>query len=132
MKSLNRVTLLGCLGKDPVTKEIGSTKKSYFSIATTEHGKDGKEYTDWHTIIAWGAVCDVVDKYLKKGSWVLIEGPLRQRSYEKDGAKTYVTEVELRSLHMLGGSGAGSGKTVTSEDNASGTEIQNISEDLPF
>lgn len=105
MKSLNRVTLLGNLGRDAETKFTQSgVAKTTFSIATTRRVKDGdqwKDETDWHNVIAWrneGAA-----PYLTKGKQVYVEGRLQTRSYEKDGERRYVTEVVAEELILLGG-----------------------------
>ena len=104
----NKVQLLGHLGKDPDSRTTENGKKLVrFSVATSEmytnaKGEKVKE-TQWHNLIAWGKVADIAEKYLKKGSEVLIEGKLVSHSYEdKEGNKKYVTEVQVNELLMLG------------------------------
>lgn len=103
----NSVQLIGRLGNNPEVRtfESGKTMAS-FSIATNEVYYDNKgerqENTQWHNIVVWGKKTQVVEKYLKKGSEIAMEGKLVNRSYEtKEGAKRYVTEVSLNELYMI-------------------------------
>jgi single-strand DNA-binding protein len=108
MGSLNRVQLIGNLGKDPEVRAIPSgAKVANFSIATTESytGKDGQksDKTEWHNIVIWRGLAEVAEKYLRKGSQVYIEGKLTTRSWDdKDGQKKYTTEIIADNLVMLG------------------------------
>ena len=99
------------LGNAPEIKNTESGKKlAKFSVATSEtyrnaQGDKVKE-TQWHNLIAWGKVADVIEKYLKKGSEVAIEGKLVTRNYtDKEGVKKYVTEIQVDELLMLGKAG---------------------------
>jgi single-strand DNA-binding protein len=108
MKSLrNSVHLVGRLGKDPEIKSITNGKKASFTLATTDTYKDTKgekiDDTQWHNIIVWGKLASVVEKFLKKGQEIMIEGRLVHREYEKDGSKRYMTEIHVNDLLMLGG-----------------------------
>ena len=109
MKSLrNSVQLIGNIGKDPEVKSFEKSKKASFSIATNESYKNQKgekvEETQWHNVVVWGKLADVVEKYLKKGNEVAIEGKLVHRSYETaTGEKRYITEINVNDLLMLGG-----------------------------
>lgn len=107
MSGLNKVTLIGRLGKDPETRhlESGATVTT-FSLATSETWKDKntgekKENTEWHNVVLWRKVAEVAKKYLKKGDMVYIEGKLRTRSWEKDNITRYTTEVVGDNLLML-------------------------------
>jgi single-strand DNA-binding protein len=107
MAGVNKVILVGNVGKDPEVKSIGSKKVAKFVLATSESYKDQSgervEQTEWHNIEFWGTTVDVVEKYVKKGSQVYVEGKIRTRSYEdKDGVKRYVTEIMGNSLTLLG------------------------------
>lgn len=109
MKSLrNSVQLIGNIGKDPEVKTYDQRKKASFSIATNEtyknqNGEKVKE-TQWHNVVVWGKLADIVEKYLKKGNEVAIEGKLVHRTYETaSGEKRYITEVNVNDLVMLGG-----------------------------
>ena len=107
MRGLNKVTLIGNLGKEPEIQQLeGNVSVAKFSLATTESFKDkaGKTHTntDWHTVVLWRSLADVAHKYLQKGSLVYVEGKLKTRSYEdKDGITRYVTEVVAEQLIML-------------------------------
>lgn len=109
MKSLrNSVQLIGRLGKDPEVKVFDKSKKATFSIATTDSYKNQKgekvDDTQWHNVVIWGTLADVVEKYLKKGMEVCVEGKLMHRNFETDkGEKRYVTEINVNDLLMLGG-----------------------------
>ena len=107
MKNMrNSVQLIGRLGKDPDVKTFGDKKKASFSIATTDSYKNQKgekvEDTQWHNVVIWGSLVDVVEKYLKKGQEVCVEGKLMHRSYEADGEKKFITEINVNDLLMLG------------------------------
>jgi single-strand DNA-binding protein len=104
----NRVQLLGNLGKDPQVMEVKSGKMARISLATTEFRKTGKnEYeteTQWHNVVLWGKQAELAEKFLKKGSRVLIEGKIQNRSYQdKSGQKKYATDIVALDLVLLGG-----------------------------
>ncbi|WP_272150767.1 single-stranded DNA-binding protein [Tenacibaculum aiptasiae] len=105
----NRVQLIGNLGNDPEIINLDNGKKiAKFSLATNETYKnsEGEKVTDteWHYIVAWNKIAEIIEQYLQKGSEVMIEGKLTSRSFEdKEGVKRYVTEVICNELLMLGG-----------------------------
>ena len=105
----NKVQLIGNLGNDPEVKTFEKGKKlAKFSIATNESYKNasGERITDtqWHNLIVWGKTADIVEKYLKKGNEVAVEGKLINRNYtDKQGIKRYVTEIQVSEVLMLGG-----------------------------
>lgn len=105
----NKVQLIGNLGMEPEIKTLESGKKlAKMSIATNESYKNSKgeliKETQWHNLIAWGKTAEIIEKYLKKGNEVAIEGKLVHRDYtDKEGQKRYVTEIEVNELLMLGG-----------------------------
>lgn len=108
MRSLNKVTLIGNLGKDPEFQQLedGNVAVAKFSLATTETFKDRngqtQSSTDWHTVVLWRSLAELAHKYLQKGSLVYIEGKLKTRSYDdREGNKRYVTEVVAEQLIML-------------------------------
>ena len=107
MNSLNRVTLIENLGKDPDYQELeGNVPVAKMDLATTESfkAKDGKKIisTDWHLLVAWRGLATFAKEYLKKGSLVYVEGKLKTRNYEdKAGQKKYVTEVIVEQILML-------------------------------
>lgn len=108
MKSLkNSVQLIGRLGNDPEVRTFESGKQmASFSLATNEtyHNSQGKKITDtqWHNVIVWGKKVEIVQNYLSKGSEVAVEGKLVNRSYEKDGMRKYITEINMNELLMMG------------------------------
>jgi len=104
----NKVQLIGNLGKAPEIKNIDSGKKlAKFSVATNEvytnnKGEKVKE-TQWHNLVAWGKLADIAEKYLDKGSEVVIEGKIITKDYlDKDGNKKYTTEIQVNEMLMMG------------------------------
>lgn len=103
----NKVQLIGNLGGKPEIRNIDSGKKlANFSIATNESYRNAKgervTETQWHRIVAWGKVAEIAEKYLDKGSEVVVEGKLVTRNYnDKDGIKRYITEVQISELLLL-------------------------------
>lgn len=125
--SVNKVILLGRVGKDPETRNLdnGNTV-SNFTIATSESYKDKssgerKETTTWHNIVMWGKTAEIAQKYVHKGDQVYIEGKIQTRTWEKEGTTRYITEVVGNNLTLLG-SKSDNGATVS----------DNGSDDLPF
>jgi len=109
--SVNKVILVGNLGKDPEVRytQTGSAVAN-FSIATSEqwNDRDGKkqERTEWHNIVVWGKQAEHCGQYLSKGRQVYIEGSIRTRSYDdKSGNKRYITEIIAQRIQFLGGGG---------------------------
>ncbi len=106
-RGVNKVILIGNLGKDPEVFSFDTgVKKVTFSLATTEiyRNKEGQdvEQTEWHNIVVWRSLADIAEKFLRKGSQVYIEGRIRYRTYEKDGQKKYITDIEADNINMLG------------------------------
>jgi len=107
MSGINKVILVGHLGKDPEVRYLeGGVSVASFPLATTEtFNKDGRkvEQTEWHNIVLWRSLADVAAKFLQKGKLVYIEGKLRTRSFEdKEGIKKYTTEIVAENFTMLG------------------------------
>jgi single-strand DNA-binding protein len=114
MKSVNKVIIVGHLGKDPEVKYTPQgTPVAKFSIATNERfkGKDGnwQDRTEWHNIVAWQRLAEIAGEYLKKGSQVYIEGRLRTDSWDdkETGQKKYRTDIVANDMVLLGGRGQG-------------------------
>lgn len=112
MASLNRVTLIGNLGKDPeIRYTAGGTAVASFSVATTEKfKKDGEwqEQTEWHNVTLWARLAEIAGEYLSKGKTVYIEGRLQTRKWQdKDGKDRYTTEIVGEKMQMLSGKGEG-------------------------
>lgn len=142
-KSLNKVQLIGNLGKDPELSYTPSgVAVAKFSVATGERWKDQEgnmqERTDWHNIVAWRKLAEICGQYLKKGSKVYIEGKLQTRSWDdkNTGVKRYATEVIADDLIMLDSKGGGGGGGMASGGDfpAAPDEIPSAAEkdDLPF
>jgi len=108
MAGVNKVILIGNLGKDPEIKYISENNPvATFSLATSENYKDKngewQTVTEWHNIVAWRFLAERAEKFLKKGKQVYIEGKIRSRSYDdKDGVKRYITEIVAETLTLLG------------------------------
>ena len=104
----NKVQLIGNLGNAPEVRTLdGGKKMARFSVATNESYRNAKgekiTETQWHNLVAWGKVAEIVEKYLIKGKEVMIEGKLVNRTYtDKDGNKKYSTEVQVNEILMLG------------------------------
>src|SRR3990172_9995549 len=105
MPAINRVQLIGHLGKDPESKFTPTGKKvCHFSVGVTQRWKAAgelKEYTDWFNIEAWGRLGEVAQQYLKKGSLAFVEGRLKTDRYEDKGETKYYTKVVALSLQFL-------------------------------
>ena len=110
MASVNKVILVGSLGRDPETRFMPNGEAvTNFSMATSESWKDKsgqkQEKTEWHNIVMYRKLAEIAGEYLKKGSSVYIEGKLQTRKWEKDGVTRYSTEIIADSMQMLGGNG---------------------------
>ena len=128
--SVNKVILVGRLGKDPELRYTPSgAAVATFSLATTENFKDRdgnrQEKTEWHNIVVWRQLAEVCGKYLHKGKQVYLEGKIQTRSYDdRDGNKRYITEIVVDQMQMLGsredgGEGHGSGQSSGGGNNGS-------------
>ena len=113
-KSLNKVMLIGNLGKDPELRYTTSgVAVATFSLATNESWKDQdgnlQERTEWHNIVAWRKLAEICGEWLKKGKKIYIEGRIQTRSYDdkNTGAKKYITEIVADNMIMLDGGGKG-------------------------
>ena len=139
MSGVNKVILVGNLGKDPEVRSIeGGAKVASFSMATKEvfKGKDGAkvEQTEWHNVVVWRGLAELAEKYLRKGSQIYLEGKIKTRSWDdKEGNKRYTTEIVGDSFTFLGGKPAGSDNQpappAMQEPDSISAESEN---DLPF
>jgi len=108
MAGVNKVILIGNVGTDPEVRHLeGGNIKAKFRLATAETHKDKDghriEHTEWHNVVAWKSLAEIVGKYIKKGSQVFVEGKLRSRQWEdKDGHKKQITEVVAETINLLG------------------------------
>ena len=109
MAGINKVILVGNLGKDPEVRHLeGGSSVAHFTLATNDYYKDKAgtrvERTEWHNITAWRGLAEMAEKYLKKGQQIYVEGKLRTRQYQdKDGQTRYITEIVADEISMLGG-----------------------------
>jgi single-strand DNA-binding protein len=126
MPALNRVQLIGRLGKDPESKFTPTGNKvAHFSLAVSQRWKTGgetKEYTEWVNIEAWGRLGEVCQDYLKKGRLVFIEGRLKTEKYEDKGETKYFTKVVALSMQMLDSSKPNDEPIMTVEEEAADYE----------
>ncbi len=144
MAGVNKVILLGNLGKDPEVRTIDSgVKVARFSLATTERYTDRNgnkvDQTEWHNIVVWRGLAEIAEQYLKKGSSLYVEGKLQTRSYQdKDGVTKYSTEIIASNFQMLGGRPADSqSQSSNFSEGSSATPSQTTTsapmvEDTPF
>ena len=122
--SVNKAIVLGNLGQDPDVRSTSSGQMvANFSLATnrswTDRNGQRQEQTEWHKIVAWAKLAEIIEQYLKKGDQVYIEGRLQTRSWEdKSGEKRYTTEIVAQEMVMLGSGGGarGGGPTMTPRD----------------
>lgn len=126
--SVNKVILIGRLGKDPETRYMPNGEAvTNAALATSENWKDKsgekQEKTEWHNLVFYRRLAEVAGEYLKKGSQIYIEGKLQTRKWEKDGVTRFTTEVIVNEMHMLGGKGGGSSHA--DHEPAAGTGSQN-------
>lgn len=147
MAGVNKVILIGNLGKDPEVRHLESgVMVANFTLATTESYKDRntgerRQVTEWHNIVLWRGLAEVADNYLKKGNQVYLEGKLRTRSWtDKDGNTRYTTEVIADNMTMLGGRPVEASSATTSSATSEATTpvspnitaVSDDSDDLPF
>jgi len=131
MAGVNKVILVGNLGKDPEVRYLDNgVAVANFSLATTESYKNKQgervSQTEWHNIVLWRGLAEVAEKYLKKGSSIYVEGKIKNRKWEdKDGNTRYNTEILGDNMTMLGAK-------PSSEDTSIKTNTQETNDDLPF
>lgn len=137
MAGVNKVILLGNLGKDPEVRSFeGGNKVATLAVATSRYykGKDGNpvEETEWHNVALWGNLADLAEKYLVKGRQVFIEGRLRTRQYDdKEGNKRYITEIVGENMTFVGPKPGDSENKKSSEPPMTG-DVPSVEDDLPF
>lgn len=148
MSGVNKVILVGRLGRDPEVRNLESgVSVANFTLATSESYRDRttgerKETTEWHNVVLWRGLAEVAQKYLHKGDMVYIEGKLRTRSWEKEGVTRYTTEIVADNMTMLSTRGSGSNSGTENQGYASpkntGSETVPLpadtggTDDLPF
>lgn len=144
MAGVNKVILIGNLGKDPEVRHLENGRAvANFSLATSEvyKNKSGERVTttEWHNIVLWTPLAEIAEKYLRKGNQVYIDGKLQTRSYDdKDGNRKYITEVVGQNLTMLGAKNEGNSESNSSNysnNTTAGEEVSSYNDetdDLPF
>ena len=143
---MNKIQLIGHVGKDPETKTFGDNSVTNFTLATSETHKDKavekQTSTEWHNCQVWGKLSDVVEKYVKKGTHLYAEGKIKTETWDdKDGNKKYKTVIVVNSIELLGGKPSDSNNAQISEtsfpkNNLSEPEQsgagENVDDSLPF
>lgn len=146
--SVNKVILIGNLGKDPEIRRLeNGTVVASFPIATSETYTDKstnerREITDWHNVVVWRGLAEVVEKYVRKGSKLYVEGKLKSRSYQdKEGVTRYITEIVADEITMLSRNENGTAPQNTPNYSSEGTPsspskidqlLDDSKDDLPF
>jgi single-strand DNA-binding protein len=148
-RGINKVILIGNLGNDPeVRYTAGGAAVANISLATTDSWRDKntgeqQERTEWHRVVFFGRLAEIVGEYLKKGSQVYVEGRLQTRKWQdKDGNDRYTTEIVANEMQMLGGRGGGAERDTSRaapasesrgrEEPAPRTDSEFVDDDIPF
>lgn len=148
MASVNMAIVVGFVGDNPRVNTTQSGRKvASFTMATTEKGYTTQsgvqipDKTEWHNIVCWGKTAEVVERYVRKGSSLYVQGKIRTRSYEKDGITRYVTEIECENMQMLdrrtdNGNASNNGYSQQSASHSISQDVssqeQKRDDDLPF
>jgi len=138
MSGINKVILVGNLGKDPEVRHLeGGAVVAKFPLATSESykNKDGQrtEQTEWHNIVMWRGLAESAEKFLHKGSLVYIEGKIRTRSWDdKEGNKRYSTEIVADTMTMLGARRSEEGHSSSGQEVTQHSAGETAGDDLPF
>lgn len=136
---VNKVILVGNVGRDPEVRYLDSgVAKASFSLATSETYKDKSgqkvSQTEWHNIVVWRGQAEVIEKYVKKGDRLYIEGKIKSRDYtDKEGVKKYITEIVVDNFQMLGSPNRGNNQNANDKAPDSAPEnTEQPDDDLPF
>lgn len=130
MSSVNRVILVGRIGKKPEIKTVGNDQKvCTFSVATSEKIKD-QEVTEWHNVVSWNKLAEIVFKYTDKGSLIYIDGKIKTEVYDKDGVKKEIKKIVANSIQLLGKATVNNESAMTPE--AEHPQEQLTEDDMPF
>jgi single-strand DNA-binding protein len=141
MASINKVILIGNLGKDPETRFLpNGDQTTTITVATTDTWKDKqtgekKEATEWHRVVFWRKLAEIAGQYLKKGSQVYIEGALKTRKWtDKDGVERYTTEIVADQMQMLGRRGEDTSAPAAAPQRSSqgADPVAGLDDDIPF
>ena len=135
---VNKVILVGNVGQDPESKQVGDSSVVKFSIATSESWKDKnsgerKTDTEWHTCEAWGKLAEIIQQWVKKGSKIYIEGSIKTEKYtDKEGIEKRFTKIKVSSMKMMGDGGNASAPKPKQLTDAPPVLDENGDDDLPF
>ena len=138
MASINKVIIVGNLGKDPESRTFpNGGQVTNVTIATTDKWKDkqsgeAREATEWHRVAFSDRLAEIAGQYLRKGSQVYVEGSLRTRKWEKDGVTRYSTEIRADQMQMLGGQPAPRQQQARAPAHDSGSGFDDADADIPF
>ncbi len=138
MRSVNSVTLLGRVGQDPTVRATGSGNTvASFSLATSFKAKDKDEVTEWHRLVAWGRLAEIVRDYVVKGAPLYVEGRLQTRKYDDaQGVTHWTTEIVVSDMSLLGQRAAGTSKAAAlnggTSDAAYSRSAEISDDDIPF
>ncbi len=140
--SLNKVMIIGNLGADPEIRHTGDGRAvANLTVATNERWKsrdgDQQERTEWHKVVAFGKLAEIIEKYMKKGSNAYFEGRIQTRKWQdKEGQDRYTTEIVADQMTMLGGGSGGGGNYSSNQSSASSSSSSMkptpVTEDTPF
>lgn len=130
--SINKVIIIGNLGRDPETRDTRSGTVVRLSVATAYRPRDGEEQTEWHRVTVFGKQAEACARYLSKGRQVYVEGRLHTSSYEKNGEKRYSTEIIAERVQFLGGKGERRGDGPAPYDGPTGGYDGGDDDDIPF
>ena len=130
-RGVNKVILVGNLGKDPETRyTAGGSAVTNVSLATTDAWKDKQsgeqqERTEWHRLVFWGRLAEIAAEYLRKGSQIYVEGRIQTRKWQdKDGQDRWTTEIVGNEMQMLGSRGGGQGESPPPDFDSSGRRFE--------
>jgi single-strand DNA-binding protein len=137
MSGVNKVILVGNVGKDPEVKYLeGGVAIAKFPLATSEvyKNREGQrvEQTEWHNIVLWRGLAEIAEKYVHKGKQLYIEGRIRTRSYEENNVKKYFTEIVAESMTLLGKPNDGASPAAISDSQPVPSVAIATTDDLPF
>jgi single-strand DNA-binding protein len=138
MSGINKVIILGRLGVDPEIRRTESgIPVASCSIATSKKWTDKQsgelmERTEWHRITAWNNLAEVLEKYVKKGDQIYIEGELQTQSYDKDGTTMYVTQIVANKVELLSNKPSGGVPHPAETQQAPQQDLPDAKDDLPF
>jgi single-strand DNA-binding protein len=148
-RGVNKVILVGNVGQDPEVRYMpNGNAVANLSVATSETWKDKntgdqQEKTEWHRLVFFNRLAEIVEQYVKKGSKIYIEGRLQTRSWEQDGQTKYMTEIVASEMQMLDSSGSGgasspasspsnAGRSTAGNPNEVPSNFDNFDDDIPF